>query len=148
MRGKIPEKSYVVKAMKYKRNGHLIKLLGDQILFKGQYLNLSHRPRILELVRVFFKTPNKPKSIQDILKEICQQPKLQDFSERYRRSARAQVLKNLQRCRALFNQAFSNIDDKNKWIFHDRRSKKWTFYGVCRKRLRKKMMPVLVPQLQ
>lgn len=121
--------------MKFKWEGHFIRLLGEQVWYKGKCVSLSHRPKILELVRIFFNAPTKPRSLHEILQEICHHQKLNELSERYQKSLKAKVLKNIQRCRNILNESFLSLNVHSKWLRHDRKSKTWLLISQTREKL-------------
>ena len=110
----------------FNTHGRVVKLFGEQIWFRNHFVNLSHRPKILELVLVFFRKPHRPRSLQDILIEICGERHLNNYSERYLKSLRGKILKNLQRLREILNAAFCPLDEHHHWVVYDRGTKTWS----------------------
>jgi hypothetical protein len=105
-----------------------ILIINRRIVCNGISVDLSRRPAILQLVRLFLQAGAVPLSREDILIGLYGHLDDEKITRRYRESLIANVVKSVSRTRNFLNQHFSEVGVELDWLLYDATERVWHLY--------------------
>jgi hypothetical protein len=105
-----------------------ILIINQRIICNGTSVDLSRRPAILQLVRLFLKSGPKPLSRDDILIGLYGHLDDEKITRRYRESVIANVVKAVSRARNFLTAHFSEVGIELDWLVYDAMERAWHLY--------------------
>jgi hypothetical protein len=105
-----------------------ILIINHRIICNGISVDLSRRPAVLQLVRLFLQAGTLPLSREDILIGLYGHLDDGKITRRYRDSLTANVVKSVSRTRNFLNQHFSEVGIELDWLVYDAAERVWHLY--------------------
>ena len=105
-----------------------ILIINQRMVCNGISADLSRRPAILQMVRLFLNNGAQPLSREDIIVGLYGHLDDPKITRRYRESVIANVIKAVSRTRDFLTSHFSDVGIELDWLVYDAMNRVWHFY--------------------